>query len=173
MAAGGARRPHHVVVFGVSGCGKTTVARGISAATGLVFAEADEFHSPANVARMRAGEPLTDADRMPWLRALADWMGRQDTTGVGTVLACSALRRHYRDILRDGTPGVVFVHLQASPRLIRGRLEERTGHFMPPSLLDSQLATLEPLQPDEDGIVLDASDPPAHLIAAAIAQLHL
>ncbi|MFF5217976.1 gluconokinase [Micromonospora sp. NPDC000442] len=107
----GDRATRHVVVMGVSGAGKTTVAQGVAALTGLTFAEADEFHSAANVARMRAGVPLDDAARWPWLCSLADWMAARHREGVSTVLACSALKRSYRDVLRQGPPEVDFVHL--------------------------------------------------------------
>lgn len=163
----------HVVVMGVSGCGKTTVAHGISAATGLLFAEADDFHSRANVEKMRAGIPLTDEDRWPWLHDLAAWMAERASEGRSTVIACSALRRSYRDLLADGPPSVDFVHLDGPVEVIRGRLSTREGHYMPASLLDSQIATLERLQPDERGVVLDVSLPPDELVAQTIARLHL
>lgn len=163
----------HVVVMGVSGCGKTTVAHGISAATGLLFAEADDFHSRANVEKMRAGIPLDDEDRWPWLRDLAAWMAERAAEGRSTVIACSALRRVYRDLLAEGPPSLDFVHLDGPADVIRARLASREGHYMPASLLDSQLATLEPLQADERGVVLDVSLPPDQLVSLAIARLHL
>jgi len=163
----------HVVVMGVSGSGKTTVAKGVSAVTGLVFAEADEFHSEGNVAIMRAGEPLRDADRWPWLHQLAAWMTAQAAEGVSTVLACSALKRSYRDVLRQGLPSMDIVHLDGPVEVIRERMAQRSDHYMPASLLDSQLATLEPPQPDESSVVLDAAMPPDELIAAAVHRLGL
>ena len=164
----------HVVVMGVSGSGKTTVARGIAGRTGLIFAEADDFHSPANVAKMRSGIPLGDEDRWPWLRALAQWMGEQAAAGHCTVIACSALRRAYRDVLRSGPAhGVDLVLLDGPPELIRRRLLARRGHYMPPSLLDSQLATLEPLGPDEHGVVLDLRLSPDELVDRAVTWLDL
>ncbi|MET7750625.1 gluconokinase [Micromonospora sp. NPDC005367] len=170
----GERPPtRHVVVMGVSGAGKTTVARGISEVTGLLFAEADEFHPAENVARMRAGVPLDDAARLPWLRELAGWMAARAAEGRSTVLACSALRRSYRDVLRLGPPGVDFVHLDGPAEVIRDRMARRTGHFMPASLLESQLATLEPAEPDESVLVLDVSLNPEQLVAAAIDGLDL
>ncbi|SIQ76138.1 gluconokinase [Micromonospora avicenniae] len=170
----GERRPtRHVVVMGVSGAGKTTVARGISEATGLLFAEADEFHPAENVARMRAGVPLDDAARLPWLRELAGWMAARAAEGRSTVLACSALRRSYRDVLRQGPPTVDFVHLDGPAEVIRDRMARRTGHFMPASLLESQLATLEPAEPDEPVLVLDVSLSPEQLVAAAVDGLDL
>jgi gluconokinase len=163
----------HVVVMGVSGSGKTTVAKAISTSTGLRFAEADEFHSEFNVAMMRAGVPLDDADRWPWLRALAAWVADRCAEGVSTVLACSALKRSYRDVLRQGSPGMQFVHLDGPAEVIRARLSTRAGHYMPASLLDSQIATLEPLQADESGLVLDVRLPPDDLVTAAVSRLGL
>jgi gluconokinase len=168
-AAEGRRR--HVVVMGVSGTGKTTVAQGVAAATGMVFAEADEFHSAANVAKMAAGQPLEDADRWSWLESLAAWMATQDEQGHSTVIACSALRRAYRDVLRSGPPSLDFVHLDGPAEVVRQRLAKRTGHYMPASLLESQLATLEPLEPDEAGVVLDLTLPPEELVARVVAWL--
>jgi gluconokinase len=163
----------HVVVMGVSGAGKTTVALGLAEVTGLVFAEADEFHSEANVARMRAGVPLDDAARWPWLAALAEWMTARHREGVSTVLACSALRRSYRDLLRQGPPRVDFVHLDGPTEVIRERMSLRAGHYMPASLLDSQTATLEPLWPDEQGVVLDLRHDTAEVVGAAVRELGL
>ncbi|MGN6611861.1 MAG: gluconokinase [Angustibacter sp.] len=163
----------HVVVMGVSGCGKTTVATRIAGATGFVFAEADDFHTPANVAKMSAGVPLEDVDRWPWLRSLAAWMTERAAAGESTVIACSALKRSYRDVLADGPPSVDFVHLDGPPELVRARLAARVGHYMPASLLDSQLATLEPLRDDERGVVLDVSQTPDALAQQAIDALRL
>ena len=159
--------------MGVSGSGKTTIAQKIAARTGLVYGEADRFHPPANVAKMSAGIPLDDADRWPWLRALAAWMARQAARGVSTVLACSVLKRAYRDVLRSGVPGVQFVHLDAPAQLVHDRLAHRSPHFMPVGLLQSQLDALEPLGEDEHGLVLDASLPPDELVARAAAVLAL
>jgi gluconokinase len=163
----------HVVVMGVSGCGKTTVAQGISERTGLPYGEADRFHPPENIAKMESGTPLTDEDRWPWLRELASWMAAQSAQGFSTVIACSALRRSYRDVLRNGPPGLQFVHLHGDPELIRTRMSSRSGHFMPASLLQSQLDTLEPLQDDEDGLVLDLALAPEELVDEAIRRLGL
>ena len=161
----------HVVVMGVSGSGKTTVAQGIAQATGWVFAEADQFHSEANVSKMRAGVALDDSDRQPWLESLAAWMTDEDRRGNSTVVACSALRRAYRDVLRTGPPAVDFVHLDGPVELLHERMAAREGHYMPPSLLGSQLDTLEPLQPDESGTVLDLRDPPQELVSQAVSWL--
>ncbi|MFI6822652.1 gluconokinase [Micromonospora sp. NPDC050187] len=170
---GGPPPTRHVVVMGVSGAGKTTVARGIAARAGFAFAEADDFHLPSNVAQMRAGVPLDDAARLPWLRDLAGWMADRAAAGVSTVLACSALRRSYRDVLRQGPPNVEFVHLDGSAEVIRERMSRRAGHFMPTSLLESQLATLERHHPDESVLVLDVSLTPHELVSAALAGLGL
>ena len=166
-----AKAARHVVVMGVSGCGKTTVAEGIAASLGRAFADADGFHPPENVAKMRAGIPLDDSDRWPWLRALAAWMSEQADEGRSTVMACSALRRAYRDVLRSAPPGVVFVHLHGPAEVIESRMSSRAGHFMPSALLASQLSTLEPLAADEPGVVLDLRDEPESLVRQALAWL--
>ncbi len=160
-------------MLGVSGSGKSTVARGVAERAHLVFGEADDFHSAANVAKMAAGIPLTDEDRLPWLRALAAWMADRAAEGTSTALACSALRRSYRDVLRAGPPRLDLVLLDGPSEVVRARMTHRRDHFMPPSLLDSQLATLEPLAPDEGGIVLDLRHPPEDLVAEAVARLGL
>ena len=139
----------------------------------LRFAEADTFHSACNVARMRSGLPLDDAARWPWLRELASWMAARSVERVSTVLACSALKRSYRDVLRQGPPAVSFVHLHGPAEMIRDRMSRREGHYMPPSLLDSQFAALEPPQPDESGLVLDVSASPEALVSAAVNGLGL
>lgn len=138
-----------IVVMGTSGVGKTTVARGIAATTGWEFAEGDDFHPPANIAKMRAGQPLTDDDRQPWLRRLRDWMAAAIGENRSVVVTCSALRRVYRDELRGAGDPVRFLHLVAPEALVRERMLHRQGHFMPPSLLESQYATLEELTPAE------------------------
>lgn len=158
-----------IVVMGVAAAGKTTVAEALARRLGCPLAEADAFHPAANVAKMSAGVPLDDADRWPWLRAIAAWIGEQDRAGRTAVATCSALKRAYRDLLRAASPRVVFVHLSGAPALLAARLAGRTGHFMPPSLLASQLATLEPLGPDERGVVLDVAAPPEALAAQAAA----
>ena len=163
----------HVVVIGVSGSGKSTVAHGIAATTGLLFAEADDFHSRASVDKMSAGTPLDDADRWSWLHDLAAWMGERAAEGRSTVIACSALRRAYRDVLAAGPPSLDFAHLDGPAEVIRDRIAGRAGHYMPASLLNSQIATLEPLQPDESGIVLDVSLPPEELVVQAVRGLGL
>lgn len=163
----------HVVVMGVSGSGKTTIARGVADATGLEFAEADAFHSAANIAQMEAGTPLTDEDRWPWLRSLAEWMDAKADAGVSTIITCSALRRTYRDVLRDGPPSLDFLHLDGPAEVLKGRMSKREDHFMPASLLQSQIDTLEALEPDESGIVLDLRQPPKELIERALTWLDI
>jgi gluconokinase len=159
-----------VVVMGVSGSGKSTVAVELARELGWEFAEGDDFHPPRNVEKMRAGTPLTDEDRWPWLRDLAAWIGEHERAGRSVVVTCSALQRSYRDLLRDGHPSVWFAHVTADPAVLRERVEQRTGHYMPSSLLESQLATLEPLQPDEPGAAISGAGPvaavTAHLLAA-------
>ncbi|WP_035951040.1 gluconokinase [Parafrankia sp. EUN1f] len=147
-----------IVVMGVSGCGKSTVAASAARTLGRPFLEGDDLHPPANRARMAAGSPLTDDDRWPWLHLIRAWMVEHP----GGVVACSALRRGYRDLLR--TAGDVrFVHISVPADVLRQRLTDRTGHWMPASLLDSQLATLEPLTPDE-GVILDGQLPLEELL---------
>lgn len=163
----------HLVVMGVSGSGKTTVAGLIAEALGWPAAEADDFHPADNIAKMAAGTPLDDADRWPWLAALAHWMGGHGAAGRGTVVTCSALKRSYRDVLREATGVVRFLHVDADPALLARRLDERTGHFMPGTLLASQLGTLEPLAPDEDGVTLANDTTPEDLARRAIATLGL
>jgi gluconokinase len=162
--------PQHLVVMGVSGSGKTTLAARLAAHLLYAFADADEFHSPQNVAKMARGEPLTDADRAPWLHTLAEWLAQQHAAGRSSVLACSALKRRYRDTLRGAAPlHVFFIHVDVPREALLERLRQRVGHYMPPELLDSQLAALEPLQPDERGIVLDATAVPDTVVERALA----
>ncbi len=161
----------HVVVMGVSGTGKSTVAAALADRLGWVVADADDFHPRASRDRMTAGTPLTDVERLPWLQDLAAWMAAHRERGVSTVLGCSALRRTYRDVLRAGAPDLYLVHLDGDRETIRARLVARAGHFMPASLLDSQLDTLEPLQRDEKGVVLDLRAPLEQLVDDAAAAL--
>lgn len=164
----GSERPTAVVVMGVSGSGKTTIAELLSERLGWPIAEADDFHSPANKAKMAAGVPLTDEDRGPWLASLRDWITAQRRD---VLLTCSALKRTYRDVLREAEAEVLFLHLDGSPEQLRSRMEARREHFMPPALLDSQLATLEPLAADENGLVVGIDRSPEEIVAAMLAAL--
>jgi gluconokinase len=146
-----------VVVMGVSATGKTAVGERLAGELGVDFLEGDSFHPQANIEKMSSGIPLTDEDRLPWLKALADEIRRHAKEGRSAVVTCSALRRSYREIL--ARPGVEFVHLEGTKHDLAERLGRRLGHFMPASLLDSQLDTLEPLGPGEAGFVVDAALP--------------
>jgi gluconokinase len=160
---------HVIVVMGVAGTGKTTIGPLVADALGVPYAEGDDFHPPANIAKMSAGIPLDDADRGPWLDAIGDWAhGR---AGLGGVVSSSALKRAYRDRLRAAAPGVVFLHLTGDRELIAARMAERKGHFMPTALLDSQFATLEPLQADEAGVAVDVLGTPHEITERAVAAL--
>jgi gluconokinase len=138
--------------MGVSGSGKSTVGAALARRLGVPFADADAFHSAANIAKMAAGKPLTDDDRYPWLDAVGQWLADHEDGGV---MSCSALKRVYRDRLRSHCPPIEFLHLTGSPELIARRQAGRPGHFMPSALLQSQFDTLEPLAPDEHGIAID------------------
>ncbi|GAA0634198.1 gluconokinase [Streptomyces thermocarboxydovorans] len=161
--------PHVVVVMGVAGTGKTTIGPLLAARLGVPYAEGDDFHPGANIAKMSAGTPLTDEDRWPWLDAIGDWA--QGRAGLGGVVSCSALKRSYRDRLRNAAPGVVFLHLTGDRALIEDRMSHRKGHFMPTALLDSQFATLQPLERDETGVAVDVTGSPEEIIARAVAAL--
>jgi gluconokinase len=164
-------RPAVLVLMGVSGCGKSTVAGLLADRLGWPLEEGDALHPPANVAKMAAGHPLTDDDRWPWLALVARWIRDRVAAGEPGIVTCSALRRAYRDRLRD--PHVVFVYLHGSRRLIAERLAARHGHFMPPALLDSQFATLEPPGPDEQAITVEIADPAARQADVVVEQLQL
>jgi len=131
----------------------------------------DALHPETNRAQMAGGTPLDDEDRWPWLRRIADWIGARETSGQGAVITCSALKRRYRDLLREGHPSVRFVHLAADPALITERITGRTGHYMPPSLLRSQLDALEPLADDEPGVRVETLGDPAGVADRALALL--
>ncbi|OEV03616.1 gluconokinase [Streptomyces oceani] len=175
--------PQVVVVMGVSGTGKTTVGRLLADELAVAYAEADSFHPPANIAKMSAGTPLDDADREPWLDAIAAWARERvehagaatsspyGVRGVRGVVSCSALKRAYRDRLRGAGPGVFFLHLDGPPELITERLGGRQGHFMPRTLLDSQYADLQPLQADEAGVVLSVAEDPESIVRKAVTAL--
>ncbi|MEU0084664.1 gluconokinase [Streptomyces sp. NPDC006274] len=158
-----------IVVTGVSGSGKTTIGQKLAGRLAVPYAEADDFHSPHNVAKMRAGVPLDDEDRRPWLDAIAAWLaGHADHGGVVT---CSALKRGYRDRLAAASPDAFFLHLDGSAELIAGRLAAREGHFMPASLLRSQIDALEPLGPDESGAAIAIDGTPEETAALAYAAV--
>jgi len=160
-----------VVVMGVSGVGKTTVGKRLAEALSARFLEGDDFHPTANIEKMSHGEPLTDADRKPWLERLACELDASRAKGESVVLTCSALRRLYRDILRAGHDDVDFVFLDADQAVIQKRIDSRKGHFMPPSLLDSQFAALERPGPDERAVRADATQPPDVIVAAVLQEL--
>ncbi|RDV46268.1 gluconate kinase [Leifsonia sp. ku-ls] len=162
------RRPQ-VVVMGVSGSGKSTVGELVAERLGVPFVDGDALHPAANVAKMASGVPLTDDDRIPWLRAVGRALA--DTSPEGAVVACSALRHAYRDLIRSEAPDALFAELDGDRALLAARMAARPGHFMPVSLLDSQLATLEPLRPEEDGLRLDVARPPAELAEAIVAAV--
>ncbi|MFC8800127.1 gluconokinase [Promicromonospora sp. NPDC057138] len=174
------RRPRAIVVMGVAGSGKTTVAALLAGRLGASFAEGDDFHSPANVAKMAAGHPLDDEDRWPWLRGIRDWFAKELNEGRSAVVPCSALRRSYRELLETAgsdttgsdTGGTVqFVHLTGSYDLLRERIQGRAGHFMRPEMLDSQLAALEPLQDDEPGFAVDVTPRPDQVVEEILHRL--
>ena len=163
----------HLVIMGVAGSGKTTLADLLDDRLGRLYAEADEFHPQANIDKMAAGTPLTDEDRWPWLDAIRDWLTEQTRAGRSAIVTCSALKRVYRDVLRQAEGRVRFVHLTAPPTLLEDRMAHREGHFMPTTLLPSQLATLEPLDPDEDGVSVVVDVPPEEVADRALVALGL
>ena len=165
--------PIHVVVMGVSGSGKTTLARGLADRMGWDLLEGDDLHPPANVTKMAAGRPLTDDDRRPWLEAIGRWIDARAAEGTSAAITCSALRRRYRETLDGGRPTVRFCHVTVDPAVLRDRVEHRRGHWMPAALLPSQLALLEPLQPDEPGVTIQADTDPVTLVDVAVRRLGL
>ena len=159
------------VLMGVSGSGKTTIARGVAEREGWLLVEGDAFHPPANVAKMHAGTPLTDEDRSPWLRAIAHEIDAMRAQGQSAVVACSALKRAYRDILIGDRSDVILVYLQGSKALIAERLAARKGHFMPAALLDSQFATLEEPSEDEHAVVVSIAPAADAIVEDVVRQL--
>ena len=159
------------VVMGVSGCGKTEIGRCLAERLGAISIEGDEYHSPASIEKMRAGIPLDDSDRQAWLLVLQQRLRVAREQGVAAVLSCSALKRRYRDVLRGGDPELVFIHLDGDRALIEARMRTRAGHYMPPSLLESQCRDLEPLQADENGMRLGIRTPPDELVEQIIGRL--
>ncbi|MFF2524266.1 gluconokinase [Streptomyces liangshanensis] len=160
---------HVVVVMGVSGTGKTTVGQLLAGALDVPYAEGDAFHPPENIAKMSACTPLDDDDRWPWLDAVGAWAAGR--AGRGGVVAASSLKRSYRDRLRAAAPDVVFVHLAGDRALIEERMAARKGHFMPTALLDSQFATLQPLEEDEAGVAVEVSGSPEEIASRAVEAL--
>ena len=160
-----------VIVAGVSGSGKTTVGALLAGRLGWRFADADDLHPAANVAKMRAGIPLTDTDRWPWLRAIAAWMDECIGRGEDAVVACSALRRRSRDLLLDGRPAARMVFLAVDREVLARRLAARHGHFFPEQLLSSQFDALEPPAPDERVLTVVPADTPAATVDSIIALL--
>ena len=165
-------RPLHLVFMGVSGSGKSTAMMAVQERLGWEYAEGDDFHPPENVAKMASGRPLNDADRWGWLESLAAWTKERDGRGEPTLISCSALRKVYRDVLRRGGEGTFFVHMVGDKGLLLQRMESRE-HFMPSTLLESQLDTLEDLEPDEQGMVVDVALPPERIAAMVLARLDL
>ena len=160
-----------VVVMGVAGSGKSTIAEKLAERLGWIYEDGDNFHPEANVAKMSAGHPLTDDDRWPWLQSIADEIDRVSSAGGRLVIACSALKRAYRDVLVHGRRDIGIVYLDGSQALIAERLNTRKGHFMPPGLLDSQFKTLEPPAPDERPIVVSIDAPVETIVEAIVGQM--
>ncbi len=158
------------VVMGVSGCGKSTIGQALANAMEVPFVEGDQYHPEANVTKMSLGIPLVDEDRIEWLRSLQSEIKGAQERDAGMVVSCSALKRRYRDVLRAADPELRFAHLAGPRELIATRMNAREGHYMPPSLLDSQLRDLEPLQPDEAGLCLNIDSAPAQLVACIVAS---
>jgi gluconokinase len=171
MTVEGVLQPQILVMMGVSGSGKSTAADILADRLGWDFVEGDDLHPPVNVAKMRAGEPLTDEDRWPWLEVISTWITEHLRRARPGIVTCSALRRVYRDRLFQ--PGVVFVHLHGPRALLAERMGERKGYYMPATLLDSQLQTLEPLQPDEQGIVVSIEGSTEQQAEEILRRLHL
>jgi len=160
-----------IIVMGVSGSGKSTIGALLAERLGWPFADADGFHPPENVAKMAAGTPLTDADRWPWLDAIAAHIDAARKAGQPVVVACSALRRAYRDRLRAGHGDLLFLHLSGAPEVIAARQAARQGHFMPPSLMASQFATLEDTVAEPDAVTVSVKASPDEVLEAALAHL--
>ncbi|GGG72814.1 gluconokinase [Corynebacterium pelargi] len=156
----------HIILMGVSGSGKTTVGTLLAQRLNMTYRDGDDLHPQANVEKMAAGIPLNDEDRWPWLQRVGDWLAEHNG-----IMACSALKRSYRDYIREYAPTAVFVHVHGSRELLASRMAARKGHFMPVSLLDSQLATLEPLEDDEPGAVFSIEPTPEEIVEAIVEWL--
>ena len=163
--------PRILVVMGVSGSGKSTVAGALAERLGWPLAEGDEFHSPENIAKMHSGTPLTDADRLPWLKSISAWIETRLKAGQSGIVTCSALKHTYRDLLTGGRPEVLFVYLKGSPEVMAKHLAGRHGHFMPASLLASQFDTLEEPGPDEAVLTVDDDQPVDAIVAEIVRRL--
>jgi len=157
--------------MGVTGAGKSAVGAALAEALGVSFVEGDAYHPAMNVQRMASGIPLTDADRLPWLRVLAARLREAEETATGLVVACSALKRSYREVLRTGSARVRFIYLQGDRKLLAGRLAQRREHFMPPSMLESQLAVLEPPTPEEEAWAFNVQHNPPEIVAAVLERI--
>ena len=160
--------PRVFVVMGVSGSGKSSIAESLRDALGWAFQEGDELHPPSNVQKMHAGIPLTDEDRAPWLASIKAWIDARLKAGESGLVTCSALKRRYRDFLIEGRPEVRVLYLKAAKDVLEERVEHRPGHFMPASLLDSQLETLEEPQPEEHPLTVRVDGTKAESVAAAL-----
>jgi gluconokinase len=160
-----------VVLMGVSGCGKSTIGTGLSQALGWPFRDADSFHPPANIEKMSRGVPLEDADRWPWLEAIAQWIDARREAGAPGIVSCSALKRAYRERIIGERPGVRLVHLKGERELIAARLAKRKGHFMPAGLLQSQFDALEEPLAAERPLVVDIAPTPEEIVAAIVVGL--
>ena len=165
--------PIVALVMGVSGSGKTTIGELLAGALHCPFFDADSFHSPESIAKMKSGVPLTEADRLPWLRRIAAKIDALLRDGESAVIACSALKRSYRDMLECGRPNVALVFLEGSYDLIRQRVEARRGHFMPPSLLKSQFDELQAPTPDENAITVDVAPSPPEIVRAILREIEV
>jgi gluconokinase len=165
--------PPVLVLMGVAGSGKSTVGAILAGRLGWPLAEGDDFHPPANLDKMAAGHPLDDEDRWPWLRAIGEWIDGQRAAGAPGIVACSALKHGYRDLLTRGRPEVMVVFLHGSPELIRRRLLARHGHFMRAGMLDSQLADLQSPGPDENALIIEVDKSPAEVADEVVERLGL
>ncbi|MFL4479807.1 gluconokinase [Paeniglutamicibacter sp. ORCA_105] len=161
-----------MIVMGVSGCGKSTVGKMLAEALGSTFTDGDDLHPASNKEKMAAGHPLDDADRQPWLATIGHALSRSSECGTPAIIACSALKRSYRDLLRAHEPATLFIHLRGPADLIQNRLDERSHEYMPSTLLTSQLNTLEAIEADEAAIEVDVSQSPEDIVALVANNLN-